>query len=237
MDLHLPNLSVPDHPDLAPANAGATRAGPAMALRLLRQLETTGRIARQDLEAANALIRETAPPLELDGLRHMAALGAALTGDIQTALDHLAPHGQRDAEAIGPVFASLVTSLMDREDTAPLLLLLSAEEFGQFGHFPNPAVRRRVSEYLLAHGLPDLSRDLILAGGSDHARDREVLTSAFDRLARDQAVPAPLPPSEPARPAPAAASPTEITTLLQRSRDMRATAAAILAGAPVPASH
>ena len=73
-----------------------------------------------------------------------SADGCDVVGDIDAALSHLALNGQRDAEAIRPVFADILTALMDLERTAPLLLLLTSEEFGQFGYFPNPAFRRRV---------------------------------------------------------------------------------------------
>lgn len=184
----------------------------------------------EDLTAADALILETTPPLTVDGLRHATALGHALAGNIEAALAHLTLDGQRDAEAIRPVFADILTALMELERSAPLLLLLSSEEFGQFGYFPNPAFRRRVARYLLDHGLPDMARDLILAGGSDHARDRDLLSLTYDRLAQDHLTGIPtdaLP--QPERPALSIAeTPEAMAAMLADSRSLRQQALARL---------
>ena len=61
--------------------------------------------------AADALVLETDPALTQGGLRHAAALGHALTGNIEGALTHLSLRGQSDAEAIGPVFAEILAGL------------------------------------------------------------------------------------------------------------------------------
>jgi hypothetical protein len=234
LDATLPGSPAPPAAALLPANAGSTRADPALTLRLLADIEARGAARSTDLVAADALIRETDPALTEGGLRHAAALGHALAGDIDSALSHLALNGQRDAEAIRPVFADILTALMELERTAPLLLLLSSEEFGQFGYFPNPAFRRRVARYLLDHGLPDMARDLILAGGSDHARDRELLSLAYDRLAQDHLDDPPLPLPAPALvdPIAPAQTPEAMAAMLQDSRALRQHALALLEANP-----
>ncbi|TBX28475.1 hypothetical protein [Nioella sediminis] len=230
LDAALPGSPAPPAAALIPANAGSTRADPALTLRLMSQIETQGAARSTDLVAADALIRETAPTLSEEGLRHAAALGHALAGNIDAALSHLALNGQRDAEAIRPVFADILTALMDLDRTAPLLLLLTSEEFGQFGYFPNPAFRRRVARYLLDHGLPEMARDLILAGGSDHARDRELLSLAYDRLAQDHPGAVPADPADPVAVAPIAPAdtPEAVVALLRESRALRQEALALL---------
>lgn len=235
LDAELPDAPLPPVSALVPANAGSTRADPALTFRLFSQIRHEGAALPADLTAADALIRETQPPLVVDGLRHAAALGHALAGDVDAVLSHLTLNGQRDAEAIGPVFANILTALMDSERSAPLLLLLSADDFGQFGYFPNPAFRRRVARYLLDHGLPDMARDLILAGGSDHARDREVLGLAYDRLARDHGsedtpplTPQPPQPPQPSVGNPRAESPEAMAALLADTRALRQQAMVLL---------
>jgi len=119
---------------------------------------------------------------------------------------------------------------MELESTAPLLLLLSSDDFGQFGHFPNAASRRQVAEFLLDEGLPGMARDLILAGGSDHARDRALLSRAFDRLAEDRPDPGAQATPDPATPEPPipAETPEGVAALLDESRDLRAGMDALL---------
>ncbi len=230
LDTDLPGAPTPPIAALDPANAGSTRTDQALTLRLFSQIRAQGSARPEDLTAADALIRETTPPLTADGLRHATALGHALAGNIEAALIHLTLDGQRDAEAIRPVFTDILTALMELERSAPLLLLLSSEEFGQFGYFPNPAFRRRVARYLLDHGLPDMARDLILAGGSDHARDRELLSLTYDRLAQDHLTGTPtdaLP--QPERPALSIAeTPEAMAAMLADSRSLRQQALARL---------
>lgn len=243
LDANLPGVPAPAASALDPSNAGSIRANQALALRLRSQIQTHGSAEEADLVAADALIRETTPPLEMNGLRHIAALGHALSGDVDAALLHLDLHGQRDAEAIRPVFANILTELMEQGRSAPLLLLLSSDEFGQFGYFPNPAFRRRVARYLLDHGLPEMARDLILAGGSDHARDRELLSLAFDRLAHDRSIEQTESPHTHPEIAdiPVAETPAAVASLLDDSRNLRQQALALLdedeVNNPVEISH
>ena len=230
LDLDLPGAPTPSESSVIPANAGTTRADPALSHRLMTRMRTEGAADPGDLVAADALVLETDPALTQGGLRHAAALGHALMGNIEGTLTHLSLRGQSDAEAIGPVFAEILSALMELDSTAPLLLLLSSDDFGQFGHFPSPASRRQVAEFLLDEGLPGMARDLILAGGSDHSRDRALLSRAFDRLAEDR--PNAGTPSTP-DPAPPSASiptqtPEDMAALLAESRDLRAGMAALL---------
>jgi hypothetical protein len=232
LDAHVPGSPQPSASALHPANAGSTRADSALTLRLFSRIEAQGAAWPEDLVAADALIRESDPALSEGGLRHAAALGHALAGDVDVALLHLAPNGQRDAEAIRPVFADILTVLMERDRSGPLLLFLSSQEFGQFGYFPNPAFRRRVARYLLDHGLPDIARDLILAGGSDHAQDRELLNLIYDRLAQDHPSdgPADAPVPVAVDPVEAAETPEAMAALLRDSQALRLQALALLAG-------
>lgn len=224
LDLDLPGTPAPPESTLTPANAGTARADTALSHRLMTQIRTNGTANPTDLTAADALVLETDPGLTQGGLRHAAALGHALSGNIEGTLAHLSPRGPRDAEAIGPVFADILSALMALDETAPLLLLLSSDEFGQFGDFPNPAFRRQVAEFLLVRGLPGIARDLILAGGSDHERDRVLLSRALGRLAEDQTSPLSQTAPDPT-PGTAAApveTPAEMAALLTESRALRA---------------
>lgn len=234
LDLALPEPGMvrPDPVDVAPANAGSTHAAPALIHRMMTQLDQTGTIPTADLVAADALIRETDPPLVLGGLRHVTALGHALEGNIAVAIPLLTQQRSRDGEEadIPAVFADIAGRLMAHDQTASLLLLLSSDVFGQFGPFPDPAFRRRVAGYLLDHGLPDLARDMILAGGSDHRRDRDLLALARDRSSQDRTPPAAIPPA----PAPDVGTvpqmPDDLSALLEDSRALRAEALRILQG-------
>ena len=69
-----------------------------------------------------------------------------------------------------------------------------------------------------------------MAGGTDRAADREILTRAFERLTRDGIDrPAPDPAIAPVNPPPAPATGSEeITTLLEESRARRAAVQALL---------
>lgn len=230
LDLDLPGTPTPPARATTPANAGTARAEPALSHRLLTQIRSRGAVDPADLMAADALVLETDPALTQGGLRHAAALGHAITGDIEGTVSHLAPRGPRDAEAIGPLFAEILSALMELESTAPLLLLLSSDDFEQFGRFPNAAFRRQVAEFLLDRGLPGMARDLILAGGSDHARDRALLSRAFDRLAEDRPDPGAQAAPDPADPDPPipAETPEDVAALLDESRDLRAGMDALL---------
>lgn len=232
LDLELPGVPPPSQVEIDPANAGTQQVEPALTHRLMTQIRRTGVANPEDLVAADALVLETRPALRQGGLRHAAALGHALVGDIEGTLSHLALNGQRDADAAIPVFADIVDALMDLESTAPLLLLLSSENFGQFGHFPNPSFRRQVADFLLDHGLPGMARDLVLAGGSDHARDRALLERVFDRLAEDRAIspPAAAPATDPVPDAPPAQTREDMAALLSESRALRAELSGLLSG-------
>jgi hypothetical protein len=222
-----PGLAAPTAP---PAHVSASNAASAMTHRLRAQIETDGRADPADLIAAEALILETDPQPDRNGLVHVTALAHALDGNLDPIMQHLSATMQRDADAAMPIFTDVVDILMDQDQTAQLLILLSSPQFGQFGHFPSPAYRRQVAEYFLSNGLPDLARDVIMAGGTDRAADREILTRAFERLTRDGTDrPAPDPGIAPVNPPPAPATGSEeITTLLEESRARRAAVQALL---------
>ncbi|MFO7920487.1 MAG: hypothetical protein R6U99_06655, partial [Nioella sp.] len=84
--------------------------------------------------------------------------------------------------------------------------------------------------FLLDRGLPGMARDLILAGGSDHTRDRALLSRAFDRLAEDRPDPGAQAAPDPADPDPPipAETPEDVAALLDESRDLRAGMDALL---------
>jgi len=234
LDLDLPGTPTPPENRLTPANAGTARADAALSHRLMTQIHTLGAATPADLTASDALVLETDPGLIQGGLRHAAALGHALSGNIEGTLAHLSLRGPHDSEALGPVFADILSSLMALDRPAPLLLLLSSDEFGQFGQFPNAAFRRQVAEFLLDRGLPAIARDLILAGGSDHDRDRVLLSRAFDRLAEDQI--SPLSQTTPESTSGSAAAPVEtpaeMAALLSESRELRAELEQLLSRTP-----
>lgn len=219
-----------------PAHVSSVNAVTAMTFRLRAQIEANGRANAADLMAAEALILETNPRPDQNGLVHVAALAHALAGNLDPIMQHLSTTMATDADAAMPIFTDVVDILMDQGQTAQLLILLSSPEFGQYGHFPSPAYRRQVADYFLAHGLPGLARDIIMAGGTDRAPDREILTTAFERISRDVMDP-PVPESGPVRdiprPAPATSA-TEIAEILEESRAAREAVSSLLA--PMPGS-
>jgi hypothetical protein len=237
LDQELTGHAGDDRSAIHPANAGSVRTAEALGLRMMITIEATGRADAGDLVAAEALIRETEPPLIDGGLRHVSALAHALGGDVRASLDLLGIHHPQDAEALPIVFTSIVSALIAQERTAPLLVLITSDQFGQFGPYPTPAARRQVADYLLTHGMPELARDIVLAGGNDHARDRELLTRAFDRMAADIAPPEALPPvpEQPLPPIPQ--TPEAIAELLDTTRDFTQEARALLAGESPALTH
>ena len=214
-----------------PVHVSSVNTVAAMTHRLRAQIDTEGRVRPADLLAAEALIFETNPPPDLNGLVHVTALAHALAGNLDPILQRLNAAMGSDASAAMPIFTDVIDILMDQGQTAQLLILLSSPEFEQFGQFPSPAYRRRVANYFLARGLPDLTRDIIISGGTDRAPDREILSAAFDRITRDltsiseaepPAILAGMGATE------AASSIDEINALLTRSRDMRAAVSELL---------
>jgi len=214
-----------------PAHVSSVNAVAAMTHRLRAQIDTEGRARPADLLAAEALIFETNPPPDLNGLVHVTALAHALAGNLDPIMQRLNAALGSDASAAMPIFTDVIDILMDQGQTAQLLILLSSPEFDQFGQFPSPAYRRQVANYFLTRGLPDLTRDIILAGDTDRAPDREILNAAFDRITRDLAsaseADSPVALSDVAPPVPASSA-NEISALLTRSRDMRAAVSALL---------
>lgn len=212
-----------------PAHVSSGNAAAAMAHRLRAQIETRGHANERDLLAAEALILETNPQPDLNGLVHVTALAHALAGNLDPIVRHLSSTMARDTNAAMRIFTDVVDILMDQEETAQLLVLLSSPDFGQFGHFPSAGYRRQVAVYFLDHGLPDLARDIIMASGNDRAPDREILGRAFDRISRDLAALHPTTiPELPATAEAPARTAEEITELLNRSRETRDFIAALL---------
>ena len=218
-----------------PAYVSSVNAVAAMTHRLRAQIDAEGRASSADLLAAEALIYETDPQPDLNGLVHVTALAHALEGNLDPIMQRLNTAMSTDASAAMPILTDVIDILMDQDQTAQLLILLSSPEFGQFRSFPSPAYRRQVARYFLDRGLPDLARDIITAGGSDRAPDREILSAASNRISRDMTVEteAPRPTSLADIPArPPATSAEEIAALLTRSRDMRAAVETLLSPAP-----
>lgn len=236
LDLDLAEAA-PDNPAFRanasspPAYVSSVNTVAAMTYRLRTQIEAEGRVRPADLLAAEALIYETDPPPDLNGLVHVTALAHALAGNLDPIMQRLNAAMGNDASAAMPIFTDVIDILMEQGQTAQLLILLSSPEFEQFGQFPSPAYRRAIANYFLARGLPDLTRDIIVAGGTDRAPDREILSAAFDRINRDQttisdaespALLSGMTAPEPAR------SADEITALLAQSRTMRAAVSELL---------
>ncbi len=190
MAYHSPNNSGSSSPtEVFPSAAGSHNANRAMALYLRNQIQVQGTVTPEDLMAADALILETDPGLEEYGLVHMTTVGHALRGNVEVVLQHLL----RGQDQIGQrVFTDIVQTLMEQQHTAELILLLSSPEFGQFGQFQNHAFRRRVARYFLDHGVPNMTRDIIASGGAPHELDREILSAAMARLARDASTDIPI---------------------------------------------
>jgi len=218
-----------------PAYVSSVNAVAAMTHRLRGQIAAEGRASPADLLAAEALIYETDPQPDLNGLVHVTALAHALEGNLDPIMQRLNTAMSTDASAAMPILTDVIDILMNQDQTAQLLILLSSPELGQFRNFPSPAYRRQVARYFLDRGLPDLARDIITAGGSDRAPDREILDAAFNRISRDiTAETAAEPPAslaDMAAPAPATTA-EEIAALLTRSRDMRAAVEAQLSPPP-----
>ena len=232
------NAAFRDNAPAPPAYVSSVNTVAAMTHRLRAQIEAEGRVRPADLLAAEALIFETNPPPDLNGLVHVTALAHALDGNLDPIMQRLNSAMGSDASAAVPIFTDVIDILMDQGQTAQLLILLSSPEFEQFGRFPSPAYRRQVARYFLDRGLPDLTRDIIMAGDTDRAPDREIVSAASDRIARDraflnEAVPPAIPPDMGA-PSPAGSA-EEIDALLARSRNMRATVSELL-GPAVPGS-
>jgi hypothetical protein len=214
-----------------PAQVSSVNAVAAMTHRLRAQIDTEGRARAADLLAAEALIFETNPQPDLNGLVHVTALAHALAGNLDPIMQRLNMAMGSDPAAAMPILTDVIDILMDQGQTAQLLILLSSPEFEQFGQFPSPAYRRQVANFFLARGLPDLTREIIMAGGTDRAPDREILSAAFDRISRDTTANSEAEP--PAifadmTPPVTASNADEITTLLSRSRDMRAVVETLL---------
>ncbi len=213
---------------LTPGNAGTTNANRAMTHQLLAQIQDFGRVRPADLDAAEALLLESNPPLVHRGLRHVTAMGHAMAGNVEAMVFHLQSPGEED---VPEIFYDIVAALMQAEQTAELLILLTSDSFGQFGQYPGPAARRNVAEYFLEHGMPEFARDILLAGGHLHARDQETLQAALERMSRDRntaEAAAALPIAELVPPMPT--PPTDAAGALAQSRDLRGEISMLLSG-------